>query len=58
MLDLNEFKKFYLKSVLPNLKGYKAYFNERNFDSAINDLIDQFCLKRKNLSRFLRLRHY
>lgn len=42
MENLNEFKEFYLKSVISNLKSYYVYFNEENFDLAINELIDKF----------------
>lgn len=42
MENLNEFKEFYLKSVISNLKSYYVHYNEENFDLAINELIDKF----------------
>lgn len=42
MENLEKFKIFYLKSVLPNLKSYYVHFNEHNFDLAIDELIDMF----------------
>mgnify|MGYP006345119451 CR=1 FL=1 len=42
MENLNEFKEFYLKSVISNLKSYYVHYNEENFDLAINELIYKF----------------
>ncbi|UHO39894.1 AAA family ATPase [Chryseobacterium capnotolerans] len=42
MNNLNEFKEFYLKVVLPNTPSYKAYFNEYNIDKNFNELVETF----------------
>lgn len=39
---LGEFKKFYLKVVLPNTQSYKNYFNESNLDQNFDELINNF----------------
>jgi hypothetical protein len=40
--NLKEFKEFYLKSIVANLKSYYVHFNAENFDFAIEELIDTF----------------
>ena len=42
MENLKEFKEFYLKSIVANLKSYYVHFNAENFDFAIEELIDTF----------------
>lgn len=42
MENLKEFKEFYLKSIVANLKSYYDHFNAENFDFAIEELIDTF----------------
>lgn len=39
---LVDFKKFYLRTVLPNTISYKTYFGINNFDQKINILIDNY----------------